>query len=501
MRRFYFILLFFIFVSAKAQTVKGDFDLKNYPEISFVWNEYNPDVKDSTQFILSSNGEKMPFKLQNLPYPDTIAKNKTILFLWEDLNHRQHSGQSEFTKTVLYHFLKDSTLNEGDKFNVALFDRKGGNDAGSSIHTILSNTFTSDRNSLAEAVRNLKPKYDFFSNQANSELYIAIEEGIEMLQKEPSDRIRVIVVFTAGSNQDSYGGRNSIDENRALSLKIPVYVVKYPISGCEHCSNIDVICRKTYGLEIATGNTTLASALLRECYGKIDKRHYGQDYRLAFLSGFPRDGKQHPFVLSINGKEYPLSFTSPACSLKDRIKEHVLYAVLIGFGLLVIIGLIVYFINRTIKKRRKKWLLLESQQHEIQREANANRHALENYRQQKEAEEKRTKAKEQEQHFLKMMQAKNLFPRLQYSVKGETITYTVHKPETSIGRDTDNDLILHPNTVSRHHAQLIFNGNGFEIQDLGSANKVIVNGAFIERKILANGDIVGLGEVIIYFYN
>ena len=69
------------------------------------------------------------------------------------------------------------------------------------------------------------------------------------------------------------------------------------------------------------------------------------------------------------------------------------------------------------------------------------------------------------------------------------------------GRDTDNDLILTSDSISRHHANLLFTGSGFEIRDLGSTNKVIVNGVFVERATLTNGDIIGLGEVVIYYIN
>jgi len=262
-----------------------------------------------------------------------------------------------------------------------------------------------------------------------------------------------------------------------------------------------VICQKTYGLGITTGDATVATGLLQQCYGKMAERHYGQDYRLSFTSDFPRDGKQHAFVLNVGGKEYSLSYTSPSFSLKIWLKENVLWAVLIGTGLLLIIVLTAFFIYRAIKKRRKELLHLQSKQQEIQQEADANRQALEDYRQQKNDEAKEAEAKKQEQYFLKLMQTKNLFPRLQYSDNGKDTIYTVHKPETSIGRDTDNDLILSSDSVSRHHAKLIFNGSGFEIQDLGSTNKVIVNGVFAERATLTNGDIIGLGEIVVYFNN
>ncbi|MDR3261678.1 MAG: FHA domain-containing protein [Tannerella sp.] len=494
------VLLIFVPVFGNAQTLRGDFDLTSYPEVSFVWNEYNPDVKDSTQFILFSDSGKIPVGVRNLSFNDTLPKAKTILFLWEDLNHSLHAGQSLFTQTVIYHFLKDLSAGEQDKFNVGVFDRKGGNDLGSSIHTWLSDGFTTDRQTLAEAVRTFSPKYDLFSRQENSELYLAIEEGISRLEKEPSDRVRAIVVFTAGSNLDNYGGRNSIDEARALALKIPVHVVKYPIRGCEHCNNIDLICKTTFGQQITNNNDTVAFSLLKEAYQNMAQRHAGQDYRITFASAFPRDGRQHTLRLSVNGKEYPLTFTAPRFSPKVWIKEHLPGAILIGVGLLFVIALLIILTVRRIKKRRKKILDMEAKQQATQQEAETNRRTLENYRQQKGEEERLAKENEQQQYFSKLMQIKNMFPRLQYSVDGVSQTCTVHKPETTIGRNNDNDLILTSDSVSRHHARLVFNGAGFEIRDLDSANKVIVNGAFTERAALTNGDIIGLGEVVIYFY-
>jgi len=491
-----FLLFLFVSVLCHGQTIRGNYDLTNYPEISFVWNEYNPEIKDSTQFTLIHDNKKIPFQLQPLSLIDTTHKAKTILFLWEDLNHVQHAGQSDFTRAVLLDFLKNAEIKKEDKFNIAVFDRKGGNDLGSSIHTMLSDGFTSDNEQLAEAVKNFKPKYDFFSKQVNSELYMAIEEGIDILQKEPADRVRAIVVFTAGSNQDSYGGRNSIDESRALSLKIPIYVVKYPIKGCEHCSNIDVISQKTHGLGITTNDTALASDLLNDCYERINARHNGQDYRISFHSDYPRDGSQHTFVLNVGGKEYPLSFSAPSFLLKIWIKENILWAVLMGISLLVIISLIAVFACRTIKERRNEILTLQSKQQEVQDEVNVNRQSLENYHLQIEEKERL----EKENQINKIMQDKNLFPRLQYSVSGKNTTYTVHKPIITIGRDKDNDLVLLSDSVSRHHAKLIFNGVNFEIHDLGSTNKIVVNGAFVEQKVLINGDIIGFGEIIVYFY-
>jgi hypothetical protein len=500
MKKTVFTLLFGLLFQVHAQTLRGDFDLANYPEISFVWNEYNPDVKDSAQFALASGNGKIPFRLHRLPRNEAHPKAKSILFLWEDLDHNQHEGQSEFTRTVLYNFLKGAAINADDQFNVGVFDRKGGNDAGSSIHTLLSSGFTSDCHQLAEAVRNFKPKYDFYSGQINSELYIAIEEGIALLEKEPSDRVRAIVVFTAGSNQDSYGGRNGIDENRAIARKIPVYAVKYPIHGCEHCTNIDLICRATFGLETITGDATLALQQLKEYHAGISERHYGQDYSIAFTSPFPRDGKQHSIVLDVNGKEYPLSFIAPSFSLKLWINENLLWIVPAVAILLIVIVLTVIMACCKAKRHRMKLLALEEKQLRTQQEADASRRTLDDFRRQETEKEHAAKEKEQMERLTKFMQTKNLFPRLQYSVNGQKKTCTIHKVETTLGRDGDNDIVLPSDSVSRHHARIIFTGPGFEIHDLGSTNRVIVNGAFAERTLLSNNDRIGLGEITIHFF-
>ena len=70
----------------------------------------------------------------------------------------------------------------------------------------------------------------------------------------------------------------------------------------------------------------------------------------------------------------------------------------------------------------------------------------------------------------------------------------------TIGRESDNNLVIEKPTVSRHHAEIVFNGTAFEIINKSQTNKVIVNGAFVDRGILKSNDKIGLGEVVITFY-
>lgn len=105
----------------------------------------------------------------------------------------------------------------------------------------------------------------------------------------------------------------------------------------------------------------------------------------------------------------------------------------------------------------------------------------------------------EEERLRRLMEVKNIFPRLKCRVGTNYFTYEICKPKTLIGREQDNDLTLSDNKVSRHHAEIVFNGSSFEIIDKHSTNKVIVNGQFVERAVLKSGDIIGLGEVVITF--
>jgi hypothetical protein len=492
-------------VYGQAQNIKGEFDMSAFPEISFVWNEYDPEIKDSTEFLLSGDSGKIPFQLQHLPYSDTVKRNKTVLFLWEDLDHDLHKGQSEFTRQVLYQFLRQATVSEGDKFNVAVFDRKGGNDLGTSIHSMLSDNFTSNREELAQTVWDFPHKYDFFSKQHSSELYIAIEEGIEILKKEPANQVRVLVVITAGSNLDKHGGKGDFADVKAVDLKIPIYLIKYPVPRCEHCTNIDGICERTFGKKIETTNTEIATGLLKECFAKMNERHYGQDYRVSFHSEYPRDGKSHRIRWSVNGKEYSLTWNAPPFSFIVWAKEHTLLVILVGTGCLLLLATAVFFIVFVSRKRKKKQKReqeeLKQTEKRKQEEADAKLRDLEKIIEQNKQEQENQLQKDREKNLLHIMQTKNFFPRLQYTLGDVGKNFTITQPVTNIGRKEDNHLVIPDESVSRKHAKITFTGNGFEIEDLESTNKVIVNGNFVQRTMLNNGDVIGLGKVILYFYN
>ncbi len=65
----------------------------------------------------------------------------------------------------------------------------------------------------------------------------------------------------------------------------------------------------------------------------------------------------------------------------------------------------------------------------------------------------------------------------------------------TIGRATDNDIVIPDVLASRHHATLIPTPGGMAIADNRSINGTFVNGARVDRALLNEGDVVTVGNV------
>ena len=69
----------------------------------------------------------------------------------------------------------------------------------------------------------------------------------------------------------------------------------------------------------------------------------------------------------------------------------------------------------------------------------------------------------------------------------------------TIGRDTDNDIVLESITVSRCHAILLRDADDLLLLDLESTNGTLVNGVLTEPDVpvrLADGDHIRFGQVV-----
>ncbi|MCX7943203.1 MAG: tetratricopeptide repeat protein [Deltaproteobacteria bacterium] len=77
--------------------------------------------------------------------------------------------------------------------------------------------------------------------------------------------------------------------------------------------------------------------------------------------------------------------------------------------------------------------------------------------------------------------------------------FVLNKTVMKIGRTEENDIVLDHKSISREHAQIIYENNVFKILDMKSANGVLVNGEQYAKTELKNGDIIELGHLKLKF--
>ena len=196
MKKVFTIIAIFIFSYCEAQItrgLKGDYDTENYPEISFIWNSADPTVLEKSQFVLTENEEPKYFDFEVLPKNFIASQKKSILFLWEDM--KSHSRQTDNTRELLDNFFKKTVFSSNDRFNIAVFNRKHNGEKG--VLKPLLSDFVSDNDRLVNAIASYQKSNEPFNDYPkSSELYTAINEGINMLKTEPSDCVGIIVVNT-----------------------------------------------------------------------------------------------------------------------------------------------------------------------------------------------------------------------------------------------------------------------------------------------------------------
>ncbi|GHV55827.1 hypothetical protein FACS1894182_00990 [Bacteroidia bacterium] len=497
-----YILLCVLAVSATGfAQQKGEFTIDKFPEVSLKWTEYHADLRDKSQFVLTDNDIQREITAFTHSQKE---RNKSVLFLWEDLNANGIAPCNAF-KNVLSDFF-NAGLQGNDEFRIAVFSRETNN--GDLLNFLTP--FTNDKNTLENAVNNYKHNTVTVKDKPEySDLNKAIYKGLDVLNAEPADNVKVIVVFTSGWNLTGGGAQSELAavEQKAKEWHIPVYVMLYRIHGDK--PEIVTLAGDTYGQVTRLPGETAATSDLIAFYQSFNQRHSCHDYTFVFKTDAKTDGNLHNIKLLVNNKVLLQdAFNAPQASFLQWIKEHTLLFIVSVILLLALIAVAVFFILKKMKKKeaenQEKLNQIESQRIADKNAAETKQHELETKiaREKTEAERREhEKTKQAETERLQnLMRVQNLYPRIVGNVNGETINFTITKIETTIGRAAGNDLTLKPKNVSSHHAKIVFNGSRFEIFDLGSTNGTILNGFPVQQSALKNTDMIGLGEAILTIY-
>ncbi len=86
-----------------------------------------------------------------------------------------------------------------------------------------------------------------------------------------------------------------------------------------------------------------------------------------------------------------------------------------------------------------------------------------------------------------------------FAAAGAPRVYSVHKPVTTLGKALGNDVALTGAGVVDHHAQILFDGRDFALEESDRDADIAINGKKKRRARLVHGDRIALGAVEIAF--
>ena len=91
---------------------------------------------------------------------------------------------------------------------------------------------------------------------------------------------------------------------------------------------------------------------------------------------------------------------------------------------------------------------------------------------------------------------------LALSLDGELLKeFEIVKPRTSFGRQPYHDIAIDNLAVSGDHAVIVRQGNDLVLEDGGSTNGTLINGARIEKHLLKHGDVIEIGKYHLKFFD
>jgi pSer/pThr/pTyr-binding forkhead associated (FHA) protein len=75
---------------------------------------------------------------------------------------------------------------------------------------------------------------------------------------------------------------------------------------------------------------------------------------------------------------------------------------------------------------------------------------------------------------------------------GERVIVLDRMPMT-VGRGSDNDIVLTDPRISRKHARLLYRDGQIWVADMGSSNGTFVNSEPVTERAVADGDMLSFG--------
>jgi VWFA-related protein len=349
--------------------------------------------------------------------------------------------------------------------------------------TILLNNFTNNR---TELIKNI---YKIERHGTKTLFYNTLYEAIKLLNKADVPR-KSLLVFTDGKDE---GSSVEIDDviNFAKSSHIPVYCITVnPQSRIKLLSRLTLV---TDG-KLYDSNKKNISTIYKNIVRTV-KSQYHVEYKTLLQP----DGKTHAVEARLkynnlkDREQVNITLKAPQTSFWFPLTPE---SILIGLIIILIIILIIFVICIYVKLKRAGRMASPAQKTII---------AGEILSEEKKAEsaintekEKTEDKKEKQEKTEELLQTNAWLVERDGINAGKKIQ--IQHEETTIGKDSNNIIVLEDKSVSKKHAKIKVIKNSFYLFDMASDKGTYLNEHKLLRpKLLYDWDEIRIGKKIFIF--
>ncbi|MFN8284327.1 MAG: FHA domain-containing protein [Chitinophagales bacterium] len=503
---FYFSYIITSLSQISYKITEKEVNFEEFPQVSFkLWSRAITSI-DTNKINLKEDKVEIKTATYKLTRDTSkkALKNKILFILIE--NHYLQKGVSErsFFKNILTTGLYGK-IKHGDKVFIGTFDWYRSN----KYLFLLNNSPLDDENQIISLINNISSPAPLQNKQVGADIYFALDETLKFLSQLKDSLPKNILLLS--DDFPNIAGQKTVDEIRTESIKsdIPIYAIGYNV-GADRYSQItqNEICQPTNGVYFSskTNDRNVCSKKIAEFVDIMNINSLGKTYLVTFKSKQKKAGQNIVISLEENEKKLVESTIRYPFNLFQWIISNIILSIIILLSFLILAFGIYKSIQKSKRLKLQAAIEAQEKQLEIKNAANEIQQLKQHHQSQQQSNDQKfrdhKKQLEEEAKLEKLrllMKAKSLIPRVNYDYNGQKGQFYIDTPRFKIGRDEKtNSFHISAPSLSRNHAEIIFNENGqFIINDLNSTNGVIINSKKENSIVLKHGDILKLGDVIL----
>jgi len=484
----FFSFLSIVLLTASFPLVAQQFsitntDPANYPQVVVNVNLDNTEEATQADFKVLENGKELPFTFSK-DAGATGGGPKAICFLIEASGFTYGKPLENIKKAVASAI---QACGENDVINVCYFSKA--NADGRSLNT-LSAEFSSDKSTLVNemkskvvALRDTNPVADVFKS---------IYDCLDFMNEKknlPANKVLIVISAAINNNRSPIKAEDCID--KANKFTIPVYTITYKTSNRYAADNFVRISDKTEGKSQSAQSADEISSAISDFVTKVDENAVAPSngYTLEFTS--TQSNELNNFEVQYKGNKQSGSYTIP----EDKISfwNKFMWWIIIGSALFVVFLTLVVWL---VMKGKKKKVTAESERLRAIEERNI---LLQQQINQSRDVKTQVGPQDPQKFDLKKTQigGGGGTPLLMVSSGNFSKNFPLNKPQFTLGRNSNNDIVIPETTVSGNHAKLINEGGNWFIVDNNSTNGTFVNGTRINKQRVSPTDVIKLGAAFL----